>query len=151
MTHPIFHSTIRPPASARPIIHNGGARAVRRNAGRAGFTLAEILIASVVLLVGLLALTTAGTAIVRLEHRGRRLGRTAAAAESRFEILRALGCTAPMGAPRGASGGADGLEERWSVQPMLSRTLELVDSVTHEVGYGATRERTYLFRSAVRC
>jgi Tfp pilus assembly protein PilV len=155
MTCQIQRRAIHPPNTTLSVNRGGRVPAVRRSVprmprdgvARAGFTLVEILIAGVVLLVGLLALTTAGGAIVKLEHRGRRLARAAAAAESRLETLRSLGCTAASGA--GDDG--NGLREQWGVQPLMPRTVELVDSVTHDVEYGATRERSHLFRSAAPC
>jgi type II secretory pathway pseudopilin PulG len=155
MTCQIPRRAIRP-SSATPSVNRGGrVTAVRRSVlrmprdgvARAGFTLVEILIAGVVLLVGLLALTTAGGAVVKLEYRGRRLARAAAAAESRLEMLRSLGCAATSG----VGDDNNGLREQWGVQPLMPRTVELVDSVTHDVEYGATRERSHLFRSATLC
>lgn len=113
-----------------------------------GFTLVELLIASVVLAVGLLALTSAGAAIVKLERRGQQLSRMAAAGETRLELLRALGCSAAPGI-----GDASGqLEERWSVTQTMPRVRALVDSVVSngESG-GTTSSSVYVFRSAVRC
>ncbi|HEY9515847.1 MAG TPA: prepilin-type N-terminal cleavage/methylation domain-containing protein, partial [Gemmatimonadaceae bacterium] len=63
-----------------------------------GFTLVELLIATVVLAVGLLALTSAGAAIVKLESHGQQLSRVAAAGETRLELLRAQRCAATSGA-----------------------------------------------------
>ena len=111
-----------------------------------GFTLVELLIATVVLAVGLLALTSAGAAIARLEGRGQQLARIAAAGETRLELLRSQRCEA-------ASGASDsgGLEERWSVTQGAARTLVLVDSIMRNgAGEGAPRT-VYAFRSAVRC
>jgi len=110
-----------------------------------GFTLVELLIATVVLAVGLLALTSAGAAIVKLESRGQRLARIAAAGETRLELLRSQRC----GATSGASD-SGGLEERWSVTWIASRTRVVVDSIIRD-RESATARNTYVFRSALRC
>jgi prepilin-type N-terminal cleavage/methylation domain-containing protein len=113
---------------------------------RSGFTLVELLVATVVLAVGLLALTSAGAAIVRLEARGQRLALVAAAGEDRLELLRMRSCSATSGVSR-----SDRIEERWSVTQPAPGTLILTDSVTPRVSGGPRTPRTYTFRSAVRC
>ncbi len=113
---------------------------------RHGFTLVELLVATVVLAVGLLALTSAGAAIVRLEARGQRLALAAAAGENRLELLRMRSCTAASGVRQ-----SDRLEERWSVIQPAPGTLALTDSVTLLASGGQRTPRTYAFRSAVRC
>ncbi len=146
MTHPILHPPYSRPARSSRGARTHPAAATTASALRAGFTLTELLIASVVLAVGLLALTTAGAAVVRLESRGRRLARTAAAAESRLESLRALGCVAASGA-----GTTDGLAERWSVRQVSVRTVLLSDSVVHRDAAGPAPGVGYIFRSALHC
>lgn len=110
-----------------------------------GFTTIELLVAAVVLAVGLVALTGAGAAIVRLESRGERLSRIAGAGETRFELLRSAGCAATAGTGRIA-----GLEERWGVTRTLSHVAVIVDSASWSAPEGAA-PRVYVFRSAVRC
>jgi prepilin-type N-terminal cleavage/methylation domain-containing protein len=113
---------------------------------RRAFTLVELLIATVVLSVGLLALSSAGVAIVRLESRGRRLSRVAGAAETRLELLRARGCTTGSGVTV-----SDGLEERWSAVAAPSRTLLITDSVLLMRSAGEPMSHSYSFRSAFPC
>lgn len=113
---------------------------------RPGFTLVELLIATVVLAVGLLALTTAGVAIIRLESRGQQLSAVATAGETRLELLRHRGCAVESGASE-----SDRLEERWRVLQVRPRILLVTDSVFPEVSGGAALPHTYAFRSAVRC
>ncbi|HET7620379.1 MAG TPA: prepilin-type N-terminal cleavage/methylation domain-containing protein [Gemmatimonadaceae bacterium] len=110
-----------------------------------GFTLVELLIAIVVLTVGLLALTSAGAATVRLESRGQQLSRMASLGDTRLELLRTQRCAA-------VSGGAGGTRftERWSVAPGSSRTRVIADSIVRNDGR-ATATVSYTFRSAVRC
>ncbi|HET7553224.1 MAG TPA: prepilin-type N-terminal cleavage/methylation domain-containing protein [Gemmatimonadaceae bacterium] len=111
-----------------------------------GFTLVELLIATVVLAVGLVALTSAGAAIVKLEGRGQQLARVAAMAETRLELLRSQRCAAAPGA-----GSKHGLEERWRVAQSATRTLALVDSIELHADGSASLRSVYEFRSAVRC
>ena len=113
---------------------------------RGGFTLVELIVATVVLSVGLLALTGAGAAIIRLERRGDHLSRGASAAESRLELLRAEGCSAISGAS-----GAGYLIERWTVTPLSDRIHEIVDSVTDADLPAGAAAHTHVYRSAARC
>lgn len=113
---------------------------------QSGFTLVELLLATVVLAVGLLALTSAGVAIVRLETRGQQLAGVAAAAETRLELLRTRGCAATSGVSRSGR-----LEERWSVMQTLPRTLLVMDTVSLEASGDVALPRVYTFRSSVRC
>jgi prepilin-type N-terminal cleavage/methylation domain-containing protein len=116
------------------------------SSGRHGFTLIELLIATVVLTVALVALTSAGAAIVKLESRGQRFSRIAAAGETRLELLRAAGCAAPAGQHRSAS-----LDERWSATQALPRVALLSDSIRQAASPKAESSRVYVFRSALRC
>ena len=111
-----------------------------------GFTLVELLVATVVLSVGLLALTSAGAAIVKLESRGGRLSRVAALAETRLELVRVERCAATSG-----SGEIGRLQERWSVIHSAPSTFTVVDSVSDNDGAGSTPRRVDVFRSAVPC
>jgi prepilin-type N-terminal cleavage/methylation domain-containing protein len=111
-----------------------------------GFTLVELLIATVLLAVGLLALTSVGTAIVNLEWRGQRLARIATLGETRLELLRSQRCAAAPGA-----GSTHDIEERWRVTRFAARTLTLVDSVGNDAAESAAPVNVYAFRSAVRC
>ncbi len=110
-----------------------------------GFTLVELLIATVVLAVGLLALTSAGAATVKLEGRGQRLSTIASLGETRLELLRANRCAATSG---GASSG--GLDERWRLEYGPTRTRLLIDSIAPTNGR-APHFASYTFRSAFPC
>jgi prepilin-type N-terminal cleavage/methylation domain-containing protein len=119
---------------------------LRLAARRHGFTLVELLIATVVLAVGLLALTSAGAAIVKLESRGQQLSRIAAAGETRLELLRASGCAFTAGQSQ-----SGWLDERWSVSPAFPNAALLVDTVRQGALARDERALVYVFRSAVRC
>lgn len=111
----------------------------------AGFTLVELIVATVVLAVGLLALTSGGAATVRLEGRGQQLSNIASLGETRLELFRVQRCTA---APGDAS--SDDIDERWSVSSGPTRTRVLTDSVSRGAGR-ASSLAAYTFRSAVGC
>lgn len=111
-----------------------------------GFTIIELLIATVVLAVGLLALTSAGAAIVKLERRGQQLSLVAGMGEARLELLRSQHCAAVSGARDNGN-----LEERWRVTHGAARTLVLVDTVMLDTPGGAAPRTVHAFRSAVRC
>jgi prepilin-type N-terminal cleavage/methylation domain-containing protein len=143
----IAHHSIWPPMPKLQFASSTRSLTLRPSSRRRGaFTLVELLIATVVLSVGLLALSSAGVAIVRLESRGRRLSRAAGAAETRLELLRARGCTAGSGVS--ASGA---LEERWSAVTTTSATLVLTDTVLPARSGGEPTSHTYVFRSAIPC
>ncbi len=62
--------------------------------GTRGFALAEVIVATVLLTVGVLALEGTALAVERMVAAGQQLGGVAAAAASRLETLRAAGCAA---------------------------------------------------------
>jgi prepilin-type N-terminal cleavage/methylation domain-containing protein len=112
---------------------------------RPGFTLVELLIATVVLAVGLLALTSAGAATVKLEERGQRLSRIADLGETRLELLRAQRCTATSGGTT-----ALGFDERWSTMLGAAQTRIVMDSIAPRSG-AANPVSSYTFRTTVAC
>jgi len=59
---------------------------------RRGFSLVEVMIAIIILTTGVLALAASAAAVTRLISQGGGLGRAAAAAEGRIELLRATPC-----------------------------------------------------------
>lgn len=110
-----------------------------------GFTLVELLAATMVLVTGVLALAGGAVAIARLEREGARASRAAATAETRFEWLRAARCTPPSGT---ATTGP--VTERWLVRAGADGVRELLDSV--EVPSVAGRPvHVEEFRSAATC
>lgn len=113
---------------------------------RAGFTLVELIIATAVLSVGILALAGAAGAIIRLEHRGDRLSHGAGAAETRLELLRARGCSAESGVSV-----AGGSAERWTVVRLPGGLWEITDSVTAIAPAAGIASRARVYRSAARC
>jgi len=83
----------------------------------AGFSLIEVLVATVVTAVGIVALLGTLTASAALAGDGRRIGLSAARLASRADELRARvaasapGCSPP---PAGSAAGGDGIVESWT-------------------------------------
>jgi hypothetical protein len=87
--------------------------------GRSGFTLVEVLVATFVLTVGVLALAGSAALVARMVGRGWLSTRVGMAAATRLDHLRrvalstAPACTAPEWL--GDSAAAPGLAERWDI------------------------------------
>jgi type II secretory pathway pseudopilin PulG len=117
-----------------------------RTAPTHGFTLIEVVIATLFLAVGLLGL--AGTAAAVSRHMGSARRWTVAAhmAERRFEIARGTSCAAL----RGGSAATEGIAERWIVAVLSPRVAELVDTVVF-VARSRGAPSVLAFRSLIRC
>jgi len=111
-----------------------------------GFTLVELMAATVVLAVGLVALTSAGAASVKLERRGQQLSTIAVRGETRLELLRAGRCSS-------ASGSSDdrGSRELWSAAHGPAGVKVIVDSVILRADGAVHGSRAHVFRSSVSC
>jgi Tfp pilus assembly protein PilV len=105
-----------------------------------------LLIATVVLAVGLLALSGAGAAIVKLERRGDLFSRAATLGETRLDLLRERGCAAAPGSSAGTA-----LAERWTVVKLSARTSALADSIAPAGSESGATIPGVVFRSAARC
>ena len=109
-----------------------------------GSSLAEVVVAVVLLAVGILALTGTSGAIARMSGLGRHASASAMLAASRLERLRAEPC--PPGAAAG-SAAAGRFREEWSSLPAgAARALRVI--VSYDDGRRA-RADTYETRS--RC
>lgn len=86
--------------------------------GRRGFSLVEVIVATLVLGLGVVGLVTASATTSQLLGESRRATRAAQAAERRLELLRQTAALAPACGLL-ASGSvvtpADGISERWTV------------------------------------
>jgi prepilin-type N-terminal cleavage/methylation domain-containing protein len=104
-----------------------------------GFSLAEVMIAMVILTVGVLGIAASSAAITKMSSEGGRQGGAAAVAESRIEALTAVNCTA-IAATGSATTGK--FTETWAVTSSgLLRTVTV--NVTYPSGR-ATRTSTYV-------
>ncbi|MDQ6828357.1 MAG: prepilin-type N-terminal cleavage/methylation domain-containing protein [Gemmatimonadota bacterium] len=111
---------------------------------RRAFTLIEIVVAVMILTVGLLGLASTAGIVARLIGAGGTNAVAAAAAASRFEMLRATPC-AGIG---GGSFFSRGVREDWSARAAGARLFDVADSLSYVTALGA---RTQGFRSLVSC
>jgi prepilin-type N-terminal cleavage/methylation domain-containing protein len=110
---------------------------------RRGFSLVEVMIAIVILTTGVLALAASSAAGTRLIVQGGSLGRSAALAEGRIEILRSTACTSLTSGT--ATEGA--FTVGWTVGT-TGNLRAVVVTVTYPTGRGT---RTDTFTSAISC
>jgi prepilin-type N-terminal cleavage/methylation domain-containing protein len=111
-----------------------------RVGGRSGFTIAESLVAVVVLSVGILALVGSAALTSRMVGRGAQSTRTGLAAAARIERLRQIAfstrpaCTGPDW--RSDSAGGPGLMESWLILDPAgpSRQVRIVLRSRHPTG-----------------
>ena len=104
-----------------------------------GFSMAEVMIAMVILTVGVLGIAASSGAITKMTAEGGRGGGSAAVAESRIETLFATPC-ASMSSSGSASAGK--YSESWTVTTSgLMRTI--TETVTYQTGR-ASRSSTYV-------
>jgi prepilin-type N-terminal cleavage/methylation domain-containing protein len=116
-------------------------------ANRRGFTLAELLVAVVLLNVGLLALVGGSAAVVRRHTSVRARSIAAQVAKARVELLAAAACGGSGGVTSGSAASAGGLAEAWTVSTLANGVRELDERVTFATsatpsGVGALSLRT---------
>lgn len=120
-----------------------GDSALRRSGLRGGFTLVELMVAMVVFSIGLLAMASTSTVVVKQMGDARNMGLAATVAQSRLEQLYAGNCVAA------SSGSATtrGVAESWTVTP-ATRTAALSVTVTYPTRRGS---RTQTYQGTVAC
>ena len=111
---------------------------------RAGFTLIEIMVAVMLFVVGVLAVCGSSSVVMTMVGGSQRRTIAAVVAESRFERLRSVPCTAH------ASGSATtrGVREVWTSVP-LARADDVTVQVTFASSGGRVTSQTY--RSYLAC
>ena len=88
--------------------------------GRQGFTLLEVMVASMVVTVGVGALLGTTALTIRMVVRGRQSARQLEAGTAQLETLRAQAASAPAdcsGLLEGADSSGDGTVRRWRIEP----------------------------------
>lgn len=111
---------------------------------RHGFTLIELMVALVIFSVGLLALVSSGSAIMNMIASSQSRTIAAGIAASRFERLRATGCTSR---PLTGSATTRGISETWTVNRLVR-----ADDVTVTIVVPADhRQKTQKFSSYIPC
>ena len=98
---------------------------IRRRRSRRGFTLVELIVAIIILVIGVLGLASASAYVMRQIAGSSLQNRAAALAQSRFERLRSQSCASLTS----GSAVTSGITERWTVT-MLNRSARLVDVLT---------------------
>jgi type II secretion system protein I len=110
---------------------------------RAGFTLAELLVALMVFSVGALAMVATSANVMTLITASKNRALAAAVAASRFERMRSQPCSAHQT----DSANTRGIAEAWQVVP-----LSKADDVTVRVSFIANRRtQTRIYRSFLQC
>jgi type II secretion system protein I len=111
---------------------------------RPGFTLIELMVALMVFVVGVLAVTSSSAVVMTMIGGSQRRTLAAVVAESRFERLRAMSCTAH------ANGNTTtrGVRETWSVVPLTA-----ADDVTVVVTFPSSggNMTTQTYRTYIPC
>jgi len=118
--------------------------------GERGFTIVEVIIAIMVLVVGLLGLVTASAVVTRMVGRGQRSAVAAVFAAQRLERLRTAGCAS-------RTSGSDVL--RRGSTPLDSASWRWVDAgsqnyrvvLRHKYVTGKNRWRTDSLETQVSC
>ena len=110
---------------------------------RRGFTVIELVVTIVVLTVGLLAMA-ANSAVIGRQMRGARVMTEAATtAQARFELLRAVPCTALSG----GTATVGEVTEVWTAAN-ATRSVEVTDTVKFTTRYG---QQAYAYRTSIPC
>ncbi len=103
-----------------------------------GFTLVELMLSLMLFTVGILSLTATSAVVVRMMGGARQQTIAATMAQSRFERLRGLACSAP--ALTGGSATARGIAETWTVTvPATPNTAMTVRLMTDSIRYSTPR------------
>lgn len=103
---------------------------------RDGFTVAEVIVAMVILSVGLLALASGSVGVVRQMRAGNQAAIASMVAQSRLEKMRSRTCS------NISSGTATttGLSEKWTVASSSSRISTVAETVTYVPRAGVTKK-----------
>jgi type II secretion system protein I len=129
-------------------MHMSDARFPRRRSpamrSRPGFTLVELMVALMVFVVGVLAVTSSSAVVMTMIGGSQRRTVAAVVAESRFERLRAVSCTAHTD----GNTMTRGVRETWSVVPLTA-----ADDVTVVVTFPSSggRMTTQTYRTYIPC
>ena len=111
-------------------------RPVAARARRRGFTLAEVVIAMVILSVGLLALASGSMGVIRQMRAGNQASMAAMVAQSRMEKMRSRTCSSITTGTATTSG----MAEKWSVNAMSARISAVTETVTYVPRPGVTKK-----------
>lgn len=116
--------------------HRAPLRPVAARARRDGFTLAEVILAIVILSVGLLALASGSMGVIRQMRSGNQAAIAAMVAQSRIEKMRSKTCTAIST----GSATSNRLSEKWTVTSINARLSAVAETVTYMPRPGVTKK-----------
>lgn len=116
--------------------HRAPLRPVAARARRDGFTLAEVILAIVILSVGLLALASGSMGVIRQMRAGNQAAVAAMVAQSRIEKMRSKTCT---GLSTG-SATTNGLSEKWTVTSINAKLSAVAETVSYVPRPGVTKK-----------
>lgn len=113
--------------------------------GERGFSLVEVIAAMVILTIGVLGLAASAAAVGRLTTEGARMSGAALAASSKFEALRAGGCTLMAGGSDISPAGR--YNRSWTVTTTGNKK-----TITLTIAYSNGRKtRTTVYVTEVSC
>ena len=121
-------------------------RTTARQGRGAGFTIAEVLVALVLLAVALLGVAGSSALAVRVTGSALRERRAALRGADRIAALRAQGCASARSGT--ATDAALALDERWTTTPAAGGVTLIDEQVRWRTVNGT---RTLLLRSAILC
>ena len=116
----------------------------RRRFRAGGFTIVELMVAVVVMVIGIMGLAGTAAMVSRLIGGGAHQTIAANVAQSRIESLRSVRCAAITS----GSATTRNVRERWVAELMAPRYYRVVDTVRFQTTKG---ERVQAYRSYVRC
>ena len=117
--------------------HRAPLRPVAARAPRDGFTIAEVVVAMVILSVGLLALASGSMGVIRQMRAGNQAAVAAMVAQSRMEKMRSRMC---VNISTGTAT-TNGMSEKWSVNSSLSTRYSAVgETVSYVPRPGVTKK-----------
>ena len=111
---------------------------------RDGFTLIELMVATIIFTIGVLAMMSSAGSVMTMMGGSQRRTVAAAVADARFERMRAQSCTQHVAGTQVTQG----VRETWQIVPLV-----LADDVTVVVTYPASGGRivTQTYRTFVPC
>jgi len=115
-------------------------------AKRGGFTLPEMLVATMMLTVGIMALASTGTTVSRIVGATSQQMLAGSIATSRFETLRASRCSAITS----GSQTTRSVSESWTVAAAGTRLFTVIDTVRY-TAINRNQPVVQVYRSVVRC
>ena len=117
--------------------HRAPLRPVAARARRDGFTIAEVVIAMVILSVGLLALASGSVGVIRQMRAGNQAAVAAMVAQSRMEKMRSRMCASIST----GTATTNGMSEKWTVNSALStRYSAVAETVSYVPRPGVTKK-----------